>query len=181
MSYAATRLDLFRRQRARSPGATRATRANLDSVGMEHRALHEVLPGARLKELAYSPGLRKWQPGREGRSFPRGRSILAPGLGNPLKAQQSPARDQPNVGGAPCAAVLPLLIPLDLSSLTSPPRPSGQSRHTVPLPHSRGSRGVAAHGAPPTFGAQPGMVCASQGPICSRFPEAGVTGAAGAT
>jgi len=41
-----------------------------------------------------------WMP------FPRSRSILAPGLGNPLKASQSPAKDQPNVGGAPCAAVL---------------------------------------------------------------------------
>ena len=43
--------------------------------------------------------------GYEVRPFPRSRSILAPSLGGPLKARQSPAESQPNVGGAPCAAI----------------------------------------------------------------------------
>ena len=56
---------------------------------------------------------RMWEGHRVPRSYRRdgtergNRCKDAPGLGSPLKAQQSPAEHQPNVGGAPCAAILP--------------------------------------------------------------------------
>ena len=77
--------------------------------------------------------------------FPVAGASLLRALGTPLKAQQFPARDQPNAGRAPGAATAPIREG-GLGSVLPPVPPAvhGNSR-------AQHAAKIAARGAPPTF------------------------------